>query len=270
MSMDDGSGFKRGFHNSDFDDTAWLNVTNGAWEMQLPQERDQATYPVTLWYRAAFEIAALPPNTRLLIDGFSGKEYQLFVNSKEIKDKGKRSKLDAEIKEVDIQPYVQAGRNLVAVKLIANRRTDGILDLLKIIGDFALEKSFDGFKIVEKKHTLKVGDWTKQGYPFYSGTGIYRTEFEVPAKYIGGKLFLEVDCGDDVLEVSINGSKSQVVPWHPYRIDVTDLIKIGKNTVELKVTNTLINLLEAVQKASGIVPVPKLVHEHRYELQLAG
>ncbi|MCI0699173.1 hypothetical protein L0337_45125 [candidate division KSB1 bacterium] len=269
MQIDAGTGFMQDYHQPDFDDTTWLNVTSGAWEMQLPQERDQATYPVTLWYCTAFEIAALPPNTRLLIDGFSGTEYQLFVNGNEIKDKGRRSKLDAEIKEVDIQPYVQTGRNVVAVKIVVNRRTDGILDLLKIIGDFALEKSDDGFKIVEKKNAIKAGDWTQQGYPFYSGTGIYRTEIEVPAKYIGGKLFLEVDCGDDVLEVSVNGSSSRVVPWHPYRVEVTDLVKEGMNTVELKVTNTLINLLEAVQKASGIFSVPRLVHAHRYELSLS-
>jgi hypothetical protein len=235
-------------------------------EMQLPQERDQALYPVTLWYRTAFEIAALPPNTRLLIDGFSGTEYQLFVNGNEIKDKGRRSTLDAEIKEVAIQPHVQVGRNVIAVKLVAKRRTDGILDLLKIIGDFALEKSDDGFKIVEKKNAIKIGDWTKQGYPFYSGTGVYRTQIEVSAKYIGGKLFLEVDCGDDVLEVSVNGSSSRIVPWHPYRVEVTDLIKEGMNPIALKVTNTLINILEGVQKASGIFSVPRLVHQHQYEL----
>lgn len=269
MTMDDGSGFERGFHKFDFDDTAWLNVTNGAWEMQLPQERDQATYPVTLWYRTSFGMGAQPPNLRVLIDGFSGRDYQLFINDQEVNDKGKRSKLDAEIKEVNIHSYVRPGRNVVAVKLVVTRRTDGILDLLKIVGDFALEKSDEDFKIVEKKIVIKAGDWTKQGYPFYSGTGVYRTGIDVTEKYIGGKLFIEVDCGDDVLEVSINGSRSQVVPWHPYRVDVTDLIKTGKNMVELKVTNTLINLLEAVQKPSGIFSAPRLVHAHRYVLRLA-
>jgi hypothetical protein len=254
------------FYEEEYDDSSWLSVTNGAWEMQLPQERDKEDYPVTLWYRTSFEVENLPSNTLLLIDGFSGSDYQLFINGKEIKDKGKRSKLDAEIKEVDIQSFVQKGYNVVAVKLIAKRRTDGILDLLKIIGDFALEKSGDNYRIVEKKTSIKLGDWTEQGYPFYSGTGVYETEVNIKENYLDGKLFLSADCGEDVLEVIINDNDGIVVPWHPYKVDITGLVKPGKNKIKLKVTNTLINILEAVQKKSGIFSQPKIEHANKYEL----
>ena len=261
---------EKGLHEADTDDSSWLKVINGAWEMQLPQEREKADYPVTVWYRTWFEMQTVPPNTRVLIDGFSGSGYRLFVNGEEVRDKGKRSALDAEIKEVNIQPHVRAGRNLVAVRLVVNRRTDGILDLLKIIGDFSLEQAGEEYRIVAPRKTLKLGDWAKQGYPYYSGTGVYRTEINVPAKYLHGRLFLEMECGDDVLEVRINGSSPQVLPWHPYRLEVTDLLKGGTNTIELKVTNTLINLLEAVQRPSGLLAAPRLVHFPVYTLSLGG
>ncbi len=257
-----------GYHLPEYDDAGWLAVTNGAWEMQLPQERDEAVYPVTLWYRTHFEASHLPSNTRLMIDGFSGKEYSLYVNGLEIKDSGVRSWLDAEIREVDIQPFLKRGRNSVVVRLIANRRTDGMLDLLKIVGDFGLGADADGtFRIMEKPSRIQIGDWTAQGFPFFSGTGVYRGTFKAPPAYLdGGRLFLEAECGEDVLEVSLNGADPVVVPWHPYRVDVTEMIKEGENTVEMKITNTLAGILGGEQKPAGLFRRPILMHEHRYEL----
>jgi hypothetical protein len=232
--------------------------------MQLPQERDQATYPVTLWYRTWFEAEAVPADLRVLIDGFSGPSYTLFVNGREIGDRGRRSSLDAEIKEVLVAPQVKPGRNCVAVRLTVNRRTDGMLDPLKIVGDFTLA----GRTIVAPAGTITVGDWTKQGYPFYSGTGVYRCEFTLPKKYTDGRLFLNVECGEDVLELAVNGVPRGVCPWPPYRCDLTGALKEGVNLVELKVTNTLINLLEGVEHPSGVFAPPALEHFREFTIVL--
>ena len=256
------------FYKAEFDDSSWLNVTMGAWEMQLPQERDKEFYPVTLLYRSSFKVNKIPSSLRLLIDGFSGSSYKLYINGNEIKDNGKRSSLDAEIKEVDIRSFVKEGENLVAVKLIAERRTDGILDLLKLVGNFALSGSDKEYIITGQSDKIKVGDWTKQGYPFYSGTGIYSKEINIPEKYMDGKLFLRADCGEDVLEISINGNEPVIVPWHPYKVDITGMVKPGSNTITIKVTNTLINILEAVRKESGLLKEPVISHSNIYTLSL--
>jgi hypothetical protein len=230
-----------------------------------------ASYPVTLWYRTKFEASVVPANLRLFIDGFSGSGYQLFINGCANNDRGTRSKLDAEIREINIAPYVHEGSNSIAVRLVVGRRTDGILDLLKLVGDFALEERSEGtFAIIPANKEIAAGDWTAQGYPFYSGTGIYRVEFDLPERYTGGKLFLEADCGEDVLEVCVNGSKGMIAPWHPYRIDVSEFVRGGTNTLELCVTNTLINVLEGVRKASGLLSALKLVHHHTYQLSEQG
>ncbi len=261
-----GDGSDAGFVHNDFDDSSWLDVTMGAWEMQLPQERDEAKYPVTLWYRTSFEAEYFPERTALLVDGFSGSCYELYINGNKIEDKGTRSKLDAEIKEINIKPFIQEGKNLVAVKLIVKRRTDGILDLLKIVGNFALRKKGKEQVIVRATDHLSTGSWTKQGYPFYSGTVSYNQTVTIPQKYLDGKLFLEVECGEDVLEVIVNENPPVIVPWHPYKIDITNLVKEGENKIQLKVTNTLINTLEAVEKESGIFSSPVIVHNNKYKL----
>jgi hypothetical protein len=249
------------------DDGGWLAVKPGAWEMQLPQERDAATYPVVLWYRTRFEADVVPEDLRLLVDGFSGSTHDLFVNGARIEDRGRRSALDAEIKEIDLARHVHPGTNLIAVRLTAARRTDGILDPLKLVGDFAV-RTGDGPRLVARPDTLAVGDWTKQGFPYFSGTAVYTTEVTLPAAFAGGRITLEAECGDDVLEVLVNDAPPVVLPWHPYTVDVTEALRPGTNRITLKVTNTLINLLEGVRRPSGLFGVPRLLHEHVYTLTL--
>jgi hypothetical protein len=256
-----------GFEQPDFDDSAWLDVTNGAWEMQLPMERDEAVYPVTVQYRTAFEVRGLPEDPRIMIDGFRGSSYRLFLNGHEITDRGQRSKLDAEIREVDVRPYLREGRNVVALEIVATKRTDGLLDLIKVVGDFALEQVGDEYAIIGRPTEIGIGTWTKQGYPFFSGTGVYRFEADVPEDYLGGRLLLEADLGEDVLAVSVNGAEAQVAPWHPYRLDITEHVRAGKNSFELKVTNTLLNVLEGKPLESGLFSPPRLMHQHRYVLE---
>jgi hypothetical protein len=268
MALDAGGGSGEEAIAPGFDDSGWLTVKPGAWEMQLPQERAVAEYPAKVWYRATFDAAFVPEDLRILIDGFSGGDHTLFVNGVEVHDRGQRSALDAEIREIPIAGLVNEGRNLLCIRLTVTRRTDGILDPLKLIGAFALEKTGTGYRIVRHPGRIAVGDWTAQGYPFFSGTGMYQAEFELPESYAGGKLFLDVECGEDVLEVSLNGAESIVVPWPPYHLDVSDLVRPGRNLVNLKVTNTLINVLEGVPRASGVLTRPRLVHSHRYVLSV--
>ena len=207
--------FNKDVFTLDFDDSNWLNVTMGAWEMQLPQERGDETFPVNLNYRIYFTVEYVPENLRVLIDGFSGSGYELFLNGKQVEDKGKRSKIDAEIKEINISEFVRKGKNVIGLKIVAERRTDGLLDFVKIVGDFSLKSDGENHLIINTSKSIKTGDWTNQGFPFYSGTLCYRTGFNLPAEYKTGILFLETDCGEDVLEISINDSdpkKSAVEP----------------------------------------------------------
>ncbi len=76
---------------------------------------------------------------------------------------------------------------------------------------------------------------------------------------MGQRVFMEPEMQDDVLEVIVNGQSAGVRLWDPYQVEITGLLKSGENTLELRVANTLVNLLEAVERSSGLSGAPKLV-----------
>jgi hypothetical protein len=74
---------------------------------------------------------------------------------------------------------------------------------------------------------------------------------------------------DDAVEVVVNGQTAGVRLWEPYEIDITDVVQPGENTLELRVTNTLINLLEAVQRPSGLAGAPRVTMHEQFEIDLS-
>src|SRR5919202_7016533 len=164
------------------------------------------------------------------------------------------------MKTIDVTERVVEGRNVLAVRLTLRSPTDGITDRLKLIGRFGVVRGEDGsYGIVRPVEAVKPASWTEQGYPFYSGVGIYRTRFSLPEEFAGYSITLESNAGDDVLEVVVNGSPSGVRLWPPYTVDVTSAVHEGENSIELRVANTPANLLNAEERASGLSEAPRLV-----------
>lgn len=248
------------------DTSGWLDMRMGAWEMQLPVERDEETYPVTLWYVTKVRADFVPDDLKLMIDGFKGSGHTLYVNGQEITEKPQRSYLDAEIRTVSLKDVFRTGENTVAVRLTVTKKSDGMTDLLKIIGSFAVE-TVDGVEtIVPPKTELPLGDWNRYGYPYYSGTGYYTATVEFTGEQLQKKLLLKADVGRDVLLVSVNGEPVRTCLWRPYEADLTPYLHAGKNTITLGVVNTLMNLLESTHNPSGLFSA-EIVPFDRYTVQ---
>jgi hypothetical protein len=247
----------------DVDDSAWSAVVPGAWQYQQPAEPDQ-DYPFAVWYRAQFEAEHLPGRLDLLVDGFAGASWQLYVNGTPCISEPRRSSVDSQMRSVSVAGDVHRGTNVIALRLELTCATDGLLDLLKLIGDFRL----DGGALAAPSPPAEPADWTAQGHPFYSGCGVYRTRALVPARADGAAVMLAADAGDDVLEVVVNGTSAGVRLWDPYELDVTDLLVDGENQIELRVCNTPVNLLEGEPRRSGLAGPPRLVPYARFELAL--
>ncbi len=245
----------------------WLDFRMGAWEMQLPTERENPVYPVDLWFAATFSADYLPEDLLLMIDGFKGEAYTLYVNGMEVMDCPIRSYLDAEIKTVPLIPYAKLGSNILLLRIRANKKMDGLLDPLKLIGAFSVSGAEGAERIAPPVHEIRTGDIVSQGFPYYAGTAIYRQTIVLPEAFAGKKLLLEAEIGTDVLEAYVNSEKIATRLWRPYQVDVTAALMPGENLIELRVINTVANLLEAARIPSGLFGV-RIVPFDRYELEV--
>ena len=201
----------------------------------------------------------MPPKLDLIVDGFAGSSWRVFVNGEAVESQPVRSSIDCQMKALDITPHVAPGENVIAVRIELTKPTDGLLDLVKLVGHFAVARMDGREQIAAPPAVMQPASWTEQGYPYFSGCGTYRRRFTLPDAFTGQRVFLEPELNDDVLEVVVNGRVAGVRLWPPYEIEITDLLQPGENVLELRVANTLINVLEAVERPSGLSGPPRLV-----------
>lgn len=76
----------------------------------------------------------------------------------------------------------------------------------------------------------------------YSGKAVYTTEFNLP-KLPEGQTFLDLGKVMVMAKVKINGKYAGGAWTSPYRVNVTELLTEGKNTLEIEVVNTWRNRL---------------------------
>ena len=99
-----------------------------------------------------------------------------------------------------------------------------------------------------------LGLWTALD-PTFSGTGSYRRDVDLPDGFLvdGRRVLLDLGSVRDLAAVAVNGSQPRHVDWQPYTVDVTDLLRPGTNTVEVRVTNTQTNAFEGRANPSGLL-----------------
>jgi hypothetical protein len=88
-------------------------------------------------------------------------------------------------------------------------------------------------------------DWTtrlEQGIKYYSGTAVYRNEIAIDVD-VAKKCYLDLGVVKHLAEVTLNGTNLGVVWTAPWRVEVTDAIRPGKNKLEIAVTNVWANRL---------------------------
>ncbi|WP_035671389.1 glycosyl hydrolase [Flavobacterium sp. 83] len=94
----------------------------------------------------------------------------------------------------------------------------------------------------------KLTSWTDNsdaGVKYFSGTGTYSKTIDAPKSWFKNQGQLWIDLGEvkNLAEVIVNGKSLGIVWKKPFRVDATGILKPGKNTLAIKVTNLWVNRL---------------------------
>jgi hypothetical protein len=102
----------------------------------------------------------------------------------------------------------------------------------------------------------KLLSWSENsdsGVKYFSGMATYAKTIDAPADWFKSGAQLWLDLGDvkNLAEVAVNGKPLGILWKPPFRTDVTDALKPGKNQLEIKVTNLWVNRIIGDQQTDA-------------------
>ncbi|HNX35290.1 MAG TPA: glycosyl hydrolase [Kiritimatiellia bacterium] len=89
-----------------------------------------------------------------------------------------------------------------------------------------------------------LGDWKDSADPrvrYFSGTALYETRFTWALPRTNTRVFLDLGEVRQIAAIALNGSELGVTWKKPFRIDITDALRAGGNTLAVRVANDWFN-----------------------------
>ncbi|MDO8684873.1 MAG: glycosyl hydrolase [Armatimonadota bacterium] len=231
------------------------------WKLEMGSEGPDAIWrPTNNKYVSDFQCETKPSSLRMLVDGLviekvwrrsSPLPVEIKVNGVKIEAFEPGSYLDHLILEADISGIIKEGKNTIEINCPTTLAGTGALkDPVILVGDFGLVQQKKEWMLTAPPQTIKTGSWADQGFPYYSGIGVYAQKVKLPAKI--EQAVLRMEKPDDLAEITINGKSAATLLWEPWEADITDFVKPGENEITIKVANSLQNLLTGKPKSSGL------------------
>lgn len=181
---------------------------------------------------------------------------------------------DASFRKLDISDYVSLGENVIETfvhfdqspKTYENMKKAKIfeselnkltydmeIEAMYLVGDFGVQCDgkyepipnnayfFDGgFTITAPTKSLVPHNIQAQGFPFFSGELTLKRTFNLDdTNYV----LSMIKRGINAIRVKVNGVDVKKLMWAPYSVDLSDVLKVGENTLEITVVNNLRNLM---------------------------
>ncbi|OAK71262.1 glycosyl hydrolase [Lederbergia galactosidilytica] len=209
-------------------------------------------YPINVSYRATFKVETRPSRCSLVMDrhAIQGKLH-ILINGAIVNQAHCHQKFVYDHNNIvcDIGPMIKQGENIVEVKGKIQHDWEGVVDPLYVKGDFGIDFSNDLQPILSdlpKNAPTIVGPYCK--LPYYAGTIHFQRKVKIdrlPETASFTLQFSQFEYFHECAEVIVNGHSLGVKAWSPYNWEgKTSILSEGKNIVEVKVTNTLVGLLE--------------------------
>lgn len=222
-----------------FPKNPWDNAVQFKDEL-IQKDKFPADSGFELRYPFTIEGFSPMPSLKLVVE--RGDFYTVSVNGQEVKPEKDQWWLDRAFRVYAIQPeWLKVGRNTIST---AARPFSIHMEPepIYLLGDFNLKSVEKGFALVPST-PLKLGPWREQGRPLYADRIAYSQTYTIEA---GSGKQHAVELGDwkgTAARVDVNGKTAGYILWQPWRLDITQALQPGENTVTVVVFGSLKNLL---------------------------
>ncbi|WDQ30772.1 glycosyl hydrolase [Paenibacillus marchantiae] len=186
------------------------------------------------------------------------RNVEIFINGVRMEALQPSMWQDIHYAGVDITKHLVKGENELEVLTVS---------LLEPMPAISFPAYLIGSFAVENQTTLTVepeqmtGVWNVEGYPFYSGAGVYSQQVDLSGISLNtaNEIWLEAEDFRETACLYVNGEQVSIRLWPPYHWNVTPYMVPGNNVIDIHVANTLENLYGKSSLPSGMNGQVKLV-----------
>ncbi|MCM8806941.1 MAG: hypothetical protein NC926_03145 [Candidatus Omnitrophica bacterium] len=173
------------------------------------------------------------PNKGMSIAIEKPELYEIYINRyKLFPDMKNGWWVDKSLEKINFSSsLLNIGKNEILLKTNYSEDHPGF-EIIYLLGDFGVKIEEGNLIITSLPEKLKIGDWTLQGLPFYSGNLGYVFNVDKIDFKENQKIFLKISDFRGVgLRVIINGKEVGIIGWPPYEIEITDFVKEEFNLI---------------------------------------
>ncbi len=270
-------------------DTCGYSIDGGEWQAEAPVIAIQSRLlelrrPCEVSLLFCFDSELEEGLAPLFLVLERASEFRIELNGREVPALDLGMWKDSSFRKIDITAYARRGRNCLVLSRRFYQRPkvyevlfgEGVyeternkltydveLESAYLVGDFAVisHSAFvrgernsihtEGpFVVRTRQAKVTGGDLSSRGFAFFSGAlTISRALGNLDAK--GRRVVLDLGSPRAALvEVLVNGQRAALLPWAPFRADITDLLA-GDDRLELKLYSSNRNLLGPHHHSGG-------------------
>lgn len=249
----------------------------------IMQRLNNAQYKGALILNYNVDINDIPDSCALVLEN-PGTFEEIAVNDNEISFNTNTYYLDHNFPTANIQKLLTKGTNNIKCVLqfepenlkhpIADKRYGTEIESIYLIGNFAVKGDivttqwetqrnqtgdfihrpaygFSNFSIGKESNSFNQ-NLTLEGYPFYKGSFLLSQSFNMDIIAPNKQYYINLNNYEAIVcEVKINKMTYDPLCWSPYQLNITDALVKGENTIEIKFTNSLRNLLGPHHQQKG-------------------
>ena len=204
---------------------------------ELISKKFAAASGFTASYRFTIQ-GPVPGNLAIVIE--RPDLYTITCNGKRVRPKVGEWWLDKAFGILDLNASARSGENVVRITASPFTMFHE-LEPAYVLGEFSLRAASAGF-VIEPDRRISLGKWNESGHPFYSHTVGYSQRFQLTNR----KGEFRVSLGDwygSVAKVIVNGIEAGFITAPPWDCEVTDMLQLGDNMIEVVIFGTLKNTL---------------------------